>query len=72
MINGVSTSIVKNASEIHLPLVTEKDGTSYQAFLVTRGITGTLRGLKLGKGGMRPDVVLLDDIQDDESASSPD
>ena len=71
MINGVSTSIVKNASEIHLPLITETDGTSYQAFLCTRGITGTLRGLKLGKGGIRPDVVLLDDIQDDESASSP-
>ena len=71
IINGVSTSIVKNASEIHLPLITEEDGKSYQAFLCTRGITGTLRGLKLGKCGIRPDVVLLDDIQDDESASSP-
>ncbi|MBR4674212.1 MAG: phage terminase large subunit family protein [Victivallales bacterium] len=39
--------------------------------LVSLGITGQIRGLKTSEDA-RPDMVLIDDIQSDESASSPD
>ena len=53
---------------------TDADGHRHEAptsnsVIATRGITSGIRGLK--QKSLRPDCVLLDDIQDDEVAESP-
>ena len=69
--NGVSTSIEKNVNKLVFARLKESDGTeapTSSSCIVVRGITGGLRGLK--HGTKRPSCVVLDDIQDDETAES--
>lgn len=69
--NGVSTDIQKNVNKLIFARLKESDGTeapTSSSCIVVRGITGGLRGLK--HGTKRPSCVVLDDIQDDETAES--
>lgn len=68
---GVSTEIEKNASIIHFARLVDNNGVELPtsgSVVTTRGISSGVRGLKVGK--LRPDLVLLDDIQTSESASN--
>lgn len=71
--NGRSTDIEKNATNLRLPTIYRKDDNtpypSSSSVVTVRGITSGIRGLKVGK--LRPDVVILDDLQDSESAQAP-
>lgn len=70
--NGRSTSIQKNAGTIIFASLYKKDGTSFKtsgSLVTCRGITSGIRGMK--HGVLRPTLVLLDDLQDIESASNP-
>lgn len=72
MYNGVATEISKTASQLVLARLKGADGVEAPtsgSIIATRGITSGIRGLK--HHSLRPDVACLDDIQDDESASSP-
>lgn len=69
---GVRTRITWTDGEIVLPTITGaiSSGTVIQG----RGITGRLRGIKAAVAtgeSRRPDLVLIDDPQTDESAASP-
>lgn len=69
---GVSTEIQKNAGVIQFARLFKDDGTEYPtagSVITVRGITSGVRGLKVGK--LRPDTVILDDLQTSETASSP-
>ncbi|MBQ7189139.1 MAG: phage terminase large subunit family protein [Kiritimatiellae bacterium] len=69
--NGTIVDIHKTESKLVIARIVEKDGTeapTSHSVVECRGITSGLRGLKMGS--RRPDLVLLDDIQDDESAQS--
>ena len=69
--NGVTTDIQKNVNKLVFARLKESDGTeapTSSSCIVVRGITGGLRGLK--HGTKRPSCVVLDDIQDDETAES--
>lgn len=69
--NGRSTDIEKNAAVIRFPTIV-KDGKPLPcsgSVVTVRGITSGIRGLKVGK--LRPDTVILDDLQSSELASSP-
>lgn len=67
---GVSTDISKNSNQLVLPTYNdERFQKSSGSLVVTRSITGGLRGLR--KFTMRPSFVLLDDIQTIETASNP-
>jgi len=71
--NGRDVEISKTQGEIHLPRMIEQDKTesvASGACLATRGITGSMRGLKYHT--LRVDCCVLDDIQDDESAQAID
>ena len=61
----------KNSTSIILPRIVRdgKEVPTSGSVITARGITGGLRGTKVGK--LRPDLCLLDDIQTAESASSP-
>ena len=68
---GIPTEIEKNAQTIRFARLV-RDGVELptsQSVITVRGITSGIRGCKSGK--LRPDVVLLDDIQSAESAASP-
>lgn len=68
---GRTTDIVKNTSMICFARLFKEDGTEFNtsgSCIYTRGITSGLRGMK--RNTLRPTLVLLDDIQDSESASS--
>lgn len=68
---GVMTDIVKNASRLVFARITNDDGTetlTSNSLIQTRGITSGLRGLKFRT--FRPDLIILDDIQNDETAES--
>lgn len=68
---GVSTNVSKTASQITFARLKDEDGEEMptsQSTIVCRGITSGVRGLKSGK--LRPDFVLLDDLQSHESADS--
>ena len=68
---GLPTSITWKANKIILPTV--KGSKASGAIICPRGLTGRLRGLshKLNDGRkIRPDLVLIDDPQTRESASS--
>lgn len=68
---GVSTDIAKNAGVIQFARLQDKDGNELPtsgSVITTRGITSGVRGLKVGK--LRPDCVILDDLQTAESATS--
>lgn len=67
-----STDIQKNNSVIQFARLVKDDGTEFPtsgSVLTVRGITSGVRGLKVGK--LRPDTVILDDLQSAESAANP-
>lgn len=69
--NGRSTDIEKNAGVLRFATL-YKDGKELPtsgSVVTVRGITSGIRGLKVGK--LRPDTVILDDLQSSEIASSP-
>lgn len=68
---GIATNVQKTASQITFARLQDDDGNELptsQCTIVSRGITSGVRGIKSGK--LRPDFVLLDDIQSHESAES--
>lgn len=69
---GENTDIRLSAGEMRLPTVTdEKTGERYAssgAILCAVGLTGNVRGLV--RGSRRPDLLLLDDLQNDEMAGN--
>lgn len=72
MCNGVRTRITWTDDELVLPTIpgSETSGSVIKA----RSITGRLRGMKAATAtgeSLRPDLVLIDDPQTDESAASP-
>ena len=71
MYKGRSTDIEKNAAVIRFPTIFKdnKELPSSGSVLTVRGITSGIRGLKVGR--LRPDTVILDDLQSSELASSP-
>ena len=69
--HGRSTEIQKNAGSIVFATLDKSDGTPYPtsgSIITCRGITSGIRGAK--HGTMRPSLVLLDDLQDFESAQN--
>ena len=76
--NGVLTEISMTANEIALPVI--KGSKCSGARVAVAGITGTIRGQNVGMFGdddddddgtiVRPDMVIVDDPQTDESAAS--
>ena len=71
-INGKSTKIEWDADQI--TLATVPGGISSGAAVRVAGITGRIRGLRHTRPDgrtIRPDLVLIDDPQTDESAASP-
>lgn len=69
---GVPTEIQKNSTVVQLARLVKDDHneTPTSGSVVTvRGITSGVRGLKVGK--LRPDTVILDDLQTSETASNP-
>ena len=69
--DGRSTDIEKNTGVIRFATLF-KDGKelpSSGSVVTVRGITSGIRGLKVGK--LRPDTVILDDLQSSELASNP-
>lgn len=71
MYRGVATDIAKNASSIRFARIV-RDGVELPtsgSCITTRGISSGIRGVK--SGTLRPDVVILDDLQTEESAANP-
>ena len=70
LFKGTCTDISKTANQLVLPrYADERFQNVSESTIVTRSITGALRGLR--KGIMRPTFCLIDDIQGMESASNP-
>ena len=71
LLNGERTKICWAGSEVILPTV--KDSLGSGAIIHSVGITGRIRGMKrkINQKDLRPDMVLVDDPQTDESAASP-
>ena len=72
MYKGVSTDIVKNNGVIQFARLLRDDGAELAtsgSVVTVRGITSGIRGLKVGK--LRPDTIILDDLQSAETASNP-
>ena len=68
---GRSTDIEKNAGVLRFATI-YKDNVELAcsgAIVTVRGVTSGIRGLKVGR--LRPDTVILDDLQSSELASSP-
>ena len=70
---GKSTHIVWKGERIVFPVI---PGSKCAGSLIEiRGLTGAMKGMKAnlpeGKGSVRPEFVILDDPQTDESARSP-
>ena len=68
---GVSTDLQRNSTNIVFPRL-HKDGKELPtsgSVVTVRGITSGIRGLKIGK--LRPDTVLLDDLQSAQIAQNP-
>lgn len=68
---GVGTEIAKTSSQINLARLTDENGVLPKTgcVIATRGISSGIRGLK--HHTMRPDLVLLDDLQTSEDAENP-
>lgn len=69
---GHSTELQKNATDISFPRLFRDDNTEYPtsgAVVSCRGVGSGIRGLR--KGTQRVTCVLLDDLQDFDSASNP-
>ena len=65
------TELVKNNGIIQLARLFKDDGTQFAtsgSVITVRGITSGIRGLKIGK--LRPDTIILDDLQSSEMASN--
>ena len=72
MYKNLSTEISKTAGEFVFPRLKRADGTDYPtsaSILTSRGISSGIRGLR--RGTQRVTCVLLDDLQDAESAANP-
>lgn len=73
--NGKRVRIKLSATELHLPWIIDgRNGPGAGAIIEVRGITGAIRGAKtkLFDGTtVRPDFVIPDDPQTDESAMAP-
>lgn len=70
--NGELTRIEWSSERIVLPTIPKSAASG--AIIQTTGITGGLRGMKFERAdgqSVRPDLVLIDDPQTDESARSP-
>lgn len=69
---GKKTHIIWNAERVRFPCIPNAAGSG--ASIAAKGLTASARGLKVkdatGKN-MRPDLVIIDDPQTDESARSP-
>ena len=71
---GKSTELIHNTMQLCFARLVESDGSeapSSGACVECRGITSGMRGMKHGQGGMRPQLVLLDDLETSEIAESP-
>jgi len=68
---GRSTDIEKNAGVLRLATIYKDDVElpCSGSVVTVRGVTSGIRGLKVGR--LRPDTVILDDLQSSELASSP-
>lgn len=69
---GMSTELQKNSGIMQFARLTKDDGTEFPtsgSVITVRGITSGIRGSKIGK--LRPDTVILDDLQTSETASNP-
>ena len=69
---GKSTEISKNAQQLIFARLKGDDGKELPtsgSIIAVRGISSGIRGLK--RGTLRPSLVLLDDLQDSESAENP-
>lgn len=68
----MSTDLQHTSTDLVFPRLISDDGSEMPtsgSCLTVRGITSGIRGLK--RGSLRPDTVLMDDIQTSASASSP-
>ena len=73
MYKGVSTHITWKGNQLVMPTI--PDSAASGSVVEVRGITSSIRGMKAnlpgGRGSIRPELVVLDDPQTDESAKSP-
>lgn len=71
--NGEKTHIVWKGEQLVLPTIPGSKAAG--SVIEVRGLTGAIRGMKAnlpgGKGSIRPELVILDDPQTDESSKSP-
>ena len=64
---------MKNNGVIQFARLFKDDGTEFAtsgSVVTVRGITSGIRGLKVGK--LRPDTIILDDLQSAETAANVD
>lgn len=69
---GTPTEIQNNSTVIQFARLAKDDGTWHPtsgSVVTVRGVTSGVRGLKVGK--LRPDTVILDDLQTSETATNP-
>lgn len=70
-IRGKLVEISKNATNLQFPSINDEDGKPLPtsgSVVTCRGMTSGVRGLKVGS--LRPDLAILDDLQDSEIARS--
>lgn len=70
-IRGKLVEISKNATNLQFPCILDEDGNPLPtsgSVVTCRGMTSGVRGLKIGS--LRPDLAILDDLQDSEIAKS--
>lgn len=70
-IRGKLVEISKNATNLQFPCINDEDGKPLPtsgSVVTCRGMTSGVRGLKVGS--LRPDLAILDDLQDSEIARS--
>lgn len=70
-IRGKLVEISKNATNLQFPSILDEDGKPLPtsgSVVTCRGMTAGCRGLKVG--ALRPDLAILDDLQDSEIAKS--
>lgn len=70
-IRGKLVEISKNATNLQFPSINDEDGKPLPtsgSVITCRGMTSGVRGLKVGS--LRPDLAILDDLQDREIAKS--
>ena len=73
LFNGVSTDLQHTSTDLVFPRLKNEDGKGEYptsgSVLTVRGISSGIRGLK--RNALRPDCVLLDDLQTSATASNP-